>query len=107
MDSYERQSPTFEERAIGPDRRPERGAAEDATPSAFMYTPTPPDYGAMIVRDSAAISLSREGLAADRGMVERLLVRLRHVLYGLDEQQHEIVRLRENTRQVLARLSAA
>jgi hypothetical protein len=105
MDPHKRKSPTVEELAIEHDRRLDHGEAEK--PSGFRYTPTPPDYGVSYVRDSAAIPMACDPSAADRGMVERLLVKLRHVLYSLDEQQQEIARLRENTRQVLARLSAA
>lgn len=110
-----REGPTFEEMAIERDRELERRAAEAADPPPFQYEVPAPLPGAMVARESAAAygdyfaePHPASVVASDaRLMIERLLVRVRHVLYSLDVQQQEIVRLRENTRGVLARLSAA
>ena len=110
-----RERPTFEEMAIERDRELGRRAAESAQPPPVPYDASTPLSEMMVARESAAAygdyfaePHPASVVASDaRLMIERLLVRVRHVLYSLDVQQQEIVRLRENTRGVLVRLSAA
>lgn len=100
---------TFEEMAIERDRELERQrvAAEGGeSPQEHRYdfsTPMPTS----MVRETAALPWGYDAGTDYSTMVERLISRVWHVLYTLGEQKHEIVRLRENTRQVLARLGTA
>lgn len=122
--SHRRKS--FEELAIERDRELERAAAEAAGPSRsagaspsasapegadlsqFKYDFSTPLPGTLVAREAAAYPLGAGAAQGDgyASLVERLLSRVWHTLYTLGEQRQEIVRLRENTRQVLARLSA-
>lgn len=106
MGSY-RDELSFEEMAVERDRalERERAAAEGGEPPPFQYGPPTP-IPMLAARETAA-AYGCEPTVADRTMAERLLMKVRHVLYTMDEQQSEIARLRENTRQVLARLSTA
>lgn len=88
----------------------DRAAAEPASVPAiaddeFMVPPP----GGFVAREAAAIPMGWDATYEDGypTLVERLLGQMRHMLYSLDEQQHDIVRLRESTRHVLARLSPA
>ncbi|HYR11028.1 MAG TPA: hypothetical protein VEQ60_24825 [Longimicrobium sp.] len=107
-----REGPSFEEMAIERDRELERqrAAAEGDPPSEFRYDFSQPLPGTLVARETAALSWGLEAAAAPSeypSLVERLLSRIWHVMYTLGEQKQEIVRLRENTRQVLARLVTA
>lgn len=112
---------SFEEMAIERDRELERAAArasgepgasaaaaEEPGASKFTWQPTPPDYGVMRVSEPAAVAWGTSAVAKEYApLVERMLSRIWHSLYAMDEQRHEIVRLRESTRGVLARLARA
>jgi hypothetical protein len=100
---------SVEDAAIERDRELERqrAAAEEGHPPEHQYDFSRP-LPASVVRETAALPW---GYDAAQGsdystMVERLLSRVWHMLYAIGEQKPEIVRLRENTRQMLARLSA-
>ncbi|HEX6370984.1 MAG TPA: hypothetical protein VF006_18840 [Longimicrobium sp.] len=100
---------TFEEMAIERDRELERqrAAAEGGeSPSEHRYDFGKPMPGMLMARETAALPWGYEAGTDYSTMVERLLSRVWHVLYTLGEQKPEIVRLRENTRQMLARLGA-
>jgi hypothetical protein len=62
-----------------------------------------------MVRESAAVTWGFEAVpGGDYSTgVDRLISHVWFLLYTLGEQRQEIVRLRENTRQVLARLVTA
>jgi hypothetical protein len=105
-----REEPTVEDLATEPDLEPERQreAVEGEKPSEFRY-----DFSkrmpSMAVRETAVLPW---GVEAERGddystAVERLLSRVWFAIYSIGEQRQEIVRLRENTRQVLTRLATA
>lgn len=102
---------SFEDMAIERDRELERqrAAAEGESPYEHRYDLSRPVSAGMVARETAALPWGFE--AAPGGdysiMVERLLGRVWSVMYTLGEQKQEIVRLRENTRQVLARLVTA
>lgn len=101
---------TFEEMAIERDRELERqrAAAEGGEgPAEHRYDFSTPMPGTSMVRETAALPWGYEAGTDYSTMVERLINRVWHVLYTLGEQKQEIVRLRENTRQVLARLGTA
>ena len=109
MRSY-REGMSIEEMANERDRELERqrAAAEDGRPPEHQYdfsTPLP----TMAARETAALPWGYDPAHASDypRLVERLLSRVWHVLYTLGEQKPEIVRLRVDTRQALARLSAA
>lgn len=108
MRSY-REGMSVEEMAIERDREldRERAAAEDDHPAEHQYDFSRP-MPMLAARETAALPW---GYDPARGsdystMVERLLSRVWHVLYTVGEQKPEIVRLRENTRQMLARMVA-
>jgi hypothetical protein len=99
----------IEDAAIERDRELERqrAAAEDNHPAEHQYDFSRP-MPMLAARETAALPW---GYDPARGtdystMAERLLSRVWHVLYTIGEQKPEIVRLRENTRQMLVRLSA-
>jgi hypothetical protein len=95
----------FERLAVEQDaRRASEGAEPPAQPSSG-WVKSDPGYGLLRAREAAVID-SPAVVDRYRVGVDRLLNKLVHVLFTLDEQRSEIVRLRENTRQVLARLSA-
>jgi hypothetical protein len=104
-----REALTFEEMAIERDRELERqrAAAEGDAPSEHRYDFSTPMPGASMVRETAALPWGYDAGTDYSTLVDRLLSRAWHVLYTLGEQKQEIVRLRENTRQVLARLGTA
>lgn len=108
MRSY-REGMSFEEMAIERDRELERqrAAAEDGHPAEHQYDFSRP-MPMLAARETAALPWGYDPAQGSdfSTMVERLLSRVWHVLYTLGEQRAEIVRLRENTRQMLARLSA-
>lgn len=101
---------SFEEMAIERDRELERqrAAAEDGHPAEHQY-----DFSTrmpmLAARETAALPWGYDPahVTDHSTMVERLLSRVWHVLYTLGEQRQEIVRLRENTRQMLVRLGTA
>lgn len=101
---------TFEEMAIERDRELERqrAAAEGESPNEHRYDFSPPPSTSM-VRESAAVTWGFEAVpGGDYSTgVDRLISHVWFLLYTLGEQRQEIVRLRENTRQVLARLVPA
>jgi hypothetical protein len=101
---------SIEDAAIERDRELERqrAAAEDDHPAEHQYDFSRPLPGMMAARETAALPWGYDPAQGSdySTMVERLLSRVWHVLYTLGEQMPEIVRLRENTRQILARLSA-
>jgi hypothetical protein len=105
-----REGMTFEEMALERDRELERqrAAAEGESPSEFRY-----DFGKPMPGPAAReTAVMPWGFNADRGGdystgVEHLLSRVWFAIYTIGEQRQEIVRLRENTRQVLARLATA
>jgi hypothetical protein len=100
---------TFEEMAIERDRELERQrvAAEGGdSPSEHRYDFSAPMPVSM-VRETAALPWGYEAGTDYSTMVERLISRVWYVLYTLGEQKQEIVRLRGDTRQVLARLGTA
>jgi hypothetical protein len=106
-----REGPSFEEMAIERDRELERqrAAAEGESPSEFRYDFSQPLPGTLVARETAALPWGLEAAAPSEypSMVERLLSRIWHVMYTLGEQKQEIVRLRADTRQSLARLGTA
>ena len=65
-----------------------------------------PGYGMLVARESASVSVALDAAPAERypPLVDRIISRLQHLLYALDDQRAEIGRLRENTRTVLARM---
>lgn len=101
---------SVEDAAIERDRELERqrAAAEDEHPSDHQYDFSSP-MPMLAARETAALPWGYDAAepSAYPRLVERLLSRVWHVLYTLGEQKAEIVRLRENTRQMLARLGAA
>jgi hypothetical protein len=106
-----REGMTFEEMAVERDRELERqrAAAEGESPSGHRYDFSPPLPGMTMARETAVLPW---GFNGERGEdystgVQHLLSRVWHVMYTLGDQQLEIVRLRENTRQALARLVTA
>jgi hypothetical protein len=108
MRSY-REGMSVEEMATERDRELERqrAAAEDGHPAEHQYDFSRP-MPMLAARETAALPWGYDPAQGSdfSTMVERLLSRVWHVLYTLGEQRAEIVRLRENTRQMLARLSA-
>lgn len=66
-----------------------------------------PDNGVMYARETAVIASSPAAIDRYRMLTERILNKVVHVLFTLDDQKSEIARLRENTRQILARLGTA
>lgn len=110
MHSY-REGMTFEEMAIERDRELERqrAAAEGEPPAGHQYDFSKPLPGMMVARETAVLPWGYEGAHENAypTMVERMFSRVWAVLYTVGEQQQEIVRLRENTRQMLARLGTA
>ena len=105
-----RKGPAVEDLAIERDRELQRQdeAAEGEKPSERGYdfgTPMP----SMAARETAVLPW---GFEAERSGdystgVERLLSRVWFAIYNIGEQRQEIVRLRENTRQMLARMGTA
>ncbi|WP_420125749.1 hypothetical protein [Longimicrobium sp.] len=101
---------TFEEMAVERDRELERqrAAAEGESPyehrDAFGAPPS-----ASMVCETAAVTWGFEAIpGGDYSTgVTRLISHLWFILYTIGEQRQEIVRLRENTRQVLGRLAPA
>jgi hypothetical protein len=95
----------FERLAVEQDvRRAGEGAEPPAQPSSG-WVKSDPGYGLLQAREAAVLE-SPAAVDRYRVGVDRLLNKLVHVLFTLDEQRGEIARLRENTRQVLARLGA-
>ena len=102
-----RKGPTVEELAIERDLELERRDEAAENPSEFRY-----DFSkrmpSMAVRETAVLPW---GYEAERGddstAVERLLSRVWFAIYSIGEQRQEIVRLRENTRQMLSCLATA
>jgi hypothetical protein len=111
MRSQPRKEPGSDEMAIERDGElgPQRAAAEGDTPSGFPYNVPPPPPGGFAVREGGTMAWGLEaGHISDYPLiVERLLGRLWFVMYSLGEQQQDIVRLREATRQGLVRLATA
>lgn len=109
MHSY-REGMSIEEMANERDRELERqrAAAEGARPAEHQYDFSRP-MPMLAARETAALPWGYDPAHGSdySTMVERLLSRVWHVLYAIGEQKPEIVRLRENTRQMLARMSAA
>lgn len=104
----ERDGLTFEEMAIERDRELERqrAAAEGDGAPELQYDFGVPLPGSMMVRETAVAWGHEATRVSDYPtLVERLLHRVWYVMYTMGEQQQEIVRLRENTRQALARLA--
>lgn len=105
-----REGMTFEDMAIERDRELERqrAAAEPPEPSGYQYPPDEPRTPFM-VSEAAALpwgsSVERGGEYSEG--VRHMLSRVWHVIYSLGDQQMEIMRLRDHTRQSLARLGTA
>jgi hypothetical protein len=105
-----RKERTFEEMVIERDRELERQRAAAEPPETFEYEePLDRPRPTFMACETAALPW---GFSAERGAdyssgVEHLLSRVWHIMYTLGDQQLEIVRLRENTRQMLARLATA
>jgi hypothetical protein len=102
---------TFEDMAIERDRELERQRAAAGLPDPSGYEEEPLDRPRPTFMACEAAALPW-GVSAERGTdysagVQHLLSRVWFVMYSLGEQQLEIVRLRENTRQSLARLGTA
>lgn len=95
----------FERLAVEQDARRAGEGAEPPAPPAHGWVKADPGYGLLRAREAAVLD-SPAVVDRYRVGVDRMLNKLVHVLFTLDEQRSEIVRLRENTRQVLARLSA-
>lgn len=85
----------------------EKAVERDSLPE-FSYDLSEPGYGALVAREAAALPLSRSASHGEdyRALVDRVVGELRHLLFSLDEQQHDIVRLRNDTRAVLAHMGA-
>lgn len=105
-----RSDPTkFERQAV---EEAARRASQAAESRAHSVADLPeeelgPDNGVMYARETALIASSPAAIDRYRMLTERILNKVVHVLFTLEDQKSEIVRLRENTRQVLARLGAA
>ncbi|MBW3569635.1 MAG: hypothetical protein KY467_00890 [Gemmatimonadetes bacterium] len=98
---------TFEDAAAERDRALDGAEPDEGRPPPFTYDFSRPPPPMPAVREAVApYGFDTSYADGYPTLVDRLLGRLRHALYTLDEQRDEIVRLRENTRQVLARLSA-
>lgn len=109
MRSY-RKGMSFEEMAIERDRELERqrAAAEGGDPAEEHQYDFSRPMPTLAARETAALPWGYDPAQGTdySTMVERLLSRVWHVLYTIGEQKPEIVRLRENTRQMLVRMSA-
>lgn len=111
MRSPRSEEPGFEEMAIEREPELERqpAAAEGDTASELPYDVSPPPPGGFMAREGATMTWGgfETQISDYPQIVERLLGRLWYVMYALGEQQQEIVRLRDNTRQAHQRLGTA
>ncbi|HEU4885960.1 MAG TPA: hypothetical protein VFT45_27225 [Longimicrobium sp.] len=106
----QREGMTFEEMVAERDRELARQRAAAGPEELSGYEePLDRPRPSFMACEAAALPW---GVSAERGAdysagVQHLLSRVWHVMYTLGDQQLEIVRLRENTRQMLARLVTA
>ncbi len=100
---------SYEEAALREDARRAAGDAESRAPRSVSELPDEvpmPRNGVLRARETALIAMSPEVVDRHRRGVEHILDKILLVLFAMGEQKHEIRRLREDTRQVLARLGA-
>ena len=86
----------------------EEQAAEAADPPGFRHDLSRPGPAPLAAREAAALPMGFDAARGDglAALIDREIGQLRHLLYSLDEQLHDIVRFRDNTRMALARLGA-